>query len=103
MFSFLDTVGDKFYVILKGSVGIYIRLPNANRKKDENGEAIEPELTCVKELGEGTAFGELALLNNKPRLASIICHSESHFITLDKKSFGHILKQKEEEKLTKEM
>jgi len=57
----------------------------------------------VKELGLGLSFGELALLNNKPRLASIICHEDSHFMTLDKKTFTLILKQKEEEKLIQEM
>lgn len=57
----------------------------------------------MKELGLGLSFGELALLNNKPRLASIICHEDSHFMTLDKKTFTLILKQKEEEKLIQEM
>jgi len=87
---FLDTVGDKFYLILKGRVGIYIRLPKLSLKKP--GEKEQDDLTCVKELGLGLSFGELALLNNKPRLASIICHEDSHFMTLDKKTFTLILK-----------
>lgn len=36
-------------------------------------------------------------------MASIYCHQDSHFMTLDKSSFLLILKQKEEEKLLKEM
>lgn len=57
----------------------------------------------MKELEEGFAFDELALINNKPRLATIMCHEDSHFMTLDKLSFILILKQKEEERLFKEM
>lgn len=57
----------------------------------------------MKELEEGCAFGELALLNNKPRLASIKCHENCHFMVLEKKFFILILKKKEEDKLFKEM
>ena len=61
-------------------------------------------MTCVKVLNAGEAFGELALLNNKPRLASIISHSTNTILAvLNKKDFTEILKEKEEEKLLKEM
>ncbi|EAS07040.1 cyclic nucleotide-binding domain protein (macronuclear) [Tetrahymena thermophila SB210] len=102
----IDTVGDKFYLTLKGKVGIYIRLPKPVKTGDEEQEENKNnplQLTCVKELDSGFSFGELALLNNKPRLATIICHQDSHFMTLDKLSFILILKQKEEERLFKEM
>jgi len=39
---------------------------------------------------------ELALLNNKPRLASIIAHDTLDVAVLDKKDFMLILKEKEE-------
>jgi CRP-like cAMP-binding protein len=42
---------------------------------------------CVKELDAGVGFGELALINNAPRSASIICHEDSHFATMDKNNF----------------
>ncbi|KAL4474167.1 hypothetical protein ABPG72_002892 [Tetrahymena utriculariae] len=102
----IDTVGDKFYLTLKGKVGIYIRLPKPIKSGEEEQEENKNnslQLTCVKELDSGFSFGELALLNNKPRLATIICHQDSHFMTLDKLSFILILKQKEEERLFKEM
>jgi len=57
----------------------------------------------VKELHAGEAFGELALLNNKPRLASIIAHENLVVAVLEKKDFMLILKEKEEQKLLKEM
>ncbi|KAL4484751.1 hypothetical protein ABPG74_019928 [Tetrahymena malaccensis] len=103
----IDTTGSKFYLILEGTVGVYIRLPKKRQENEENQEENtnqkDNDLVCVKELNAGTGFGELALMNNKPRLASIICHSNCHFATLDKKEFNEILKEKEEEKLIKEM
>ncbi len=42
----------------------------------------------MKVLEAGLAFGELALINNAPRMASIICESEDcGFAVLNKKEF----------------
>eukprot|EP00347_Sterkiella_histriomuscorum_P005721 403355524 len=38
----------------------------------------------VAQLGPGKSFGELALIQNKPRAATIRCYQETHFATLDK-------------------
>ena len=35
-------------------------------------------------LSEGDAFGELALIYDKPRMATIKCQERSHFIVLTK-------------------
>lgn len=87
-------------MILQGKAGVYIRLP----KKAEELETEDSSLTCVKVLNAGEAFGELALLNNKPRLASIISHDSSTILAvLNKKDFVEILKEKEEAKLLAEM
>lgn len=40
--------------------------------------------TCIKELMDGDYFGEMALINNSPRSARIVAHSDCHFATLDK-------------------
>ncbi|EAR82713.2 cyclic nucleotide-binding domain protein, partial (macronuclear) [Tetrahymena thermophila SB210] len=87
----IGTTGDKFYLILNGKCGIYIKIGDP------------PTLTCVKVIEGGAGFGEVALLKNQPRLASILCQSDCHLATLDKQSFIKILKQAEEDKLTKEM
>jgi CRP-like cAMP-binding protein len=50
-------------------------------------------LTKVKVLGQGEFFGEMALLNNKPRLASVFCEEDCEFGVLDKESFNSILKE----------
>ncbi|EAR82597.3 cyclic nucleotide-binding domain protein (macronuclear) [Tetrahymena thermophila SB210] len=103
----IDTIGTKFYLILKGKVGVYIRLPKQvniqNQDSPDKKQEDDDSLTCVKVLNQGEAFGELALLNNKPRLASIIAHENTYLAVLDKKEFGIILKEKEEQKLLKEM
>jgi CRP-like cAMP-binding protein len=52
-------------------------------------------------LPEGSSFGELALLNNKPRLATIKCIESTHVATLSKENFNKILKEHEEQKLNK--
>ena len=43
--------------------------------------------TKVAELSDGKSFGELALLNNKPRAATIIAIEDTDFATMDKPSF----------------
>ena len=57
----------------------------------------------VKVLPEGSSFGELALLNNKPRLATIKCLAPTYVATLSKENFNKILKEHEEQKLNKGM
>lgn len=45
----------------------------------------------VKEYKEGDYFGELALLNNKPRAASIIAKTDLKLVHLDKNAFKRLL------------
>lgn len=56
-------VGDTFFIILKGSVGVLIPI----KVEDEEGE-IKTIMKDVATLDTGKSFGELALINNKPRL-----------------------------------
>lgn len=44
-------------------------------------------------LHEGDDFGQLALVNDAPRAASIILREDNcHFLRVDKQDFNHILK-----------
>lgn len=43
-----------------------------------------PMFTEVAKLKDGKSFGELALIQNKPRAATIKCVQDSHFAVLDK-------------------
>lgn len=46
----------------------------------------------LKTYQEGEAFGELALLYNAPRAASIICKTECTLFSLDRYTFNFIVK-----------
>jgi CRP-like cAMP-binding protein len=47
----------------------------------------------VAELPSGASFGELALMNSKPRAATIYCKAETHFATLCKADFQSIVQK----------
>ncbi len=82
--------GDMFYIILKGKVKIEVT--NKRVEVDKNQKEIEKEETIhITDLTEGSSFGELALIDKKPRAATIICITDCDFLTLDKKSFKKIL------------
>ena len=77
----LGSRGTTFYIIIKGRVGVLV--PEWDRKK--------PILHEVKELGVGESFGELALINDETRNASIKCKEECHFAILNKENYSMIL------------
>ncbi|KAL4438842.1 hypothetical protein ABPG74_016562 [Tetrahymena malaccensis] len=92
----IDSIGEKFYLILKGSVSVWIYPP---------GEAIKNKdrLIQAKTLRYGQSFGELSLISKKPRLASIKADEDCHFAILEAQPFKQILQDSENEKLLKEM
>ena len=47
----------------------------------------------VAHLGPGQSFGELALLNNEPRQATITCETECHFAIINKEEYDRVLKK----------
>lgn len=50
------------------------------------------EPTYLKEYGPGEAFGELALLYNAPRAATIKATSSCILFALDRSTFNHVVK-----------
>jgi ATP-binding cassette subfamily B protein len=70
--------GDKFYVIARGRVDV--------RKHDAAG--VEHS---VQRLGDGDNFGELALLRNTPRSATIRTLGPCVFLTLHRQQFQELL------------
>ncbi|MBI4396254.1 MAG: peptidase domain-containing ABC transporter [Elusimicrobia bacterium] len=73
---------DKFYVILKGQAGVF---------KKNGGEPLD-RLTG---LGEGKFFGELALLSDQPRAATVIAESDLELAVLRKDHFLGLLQKSE--------
>lgn len=84
----LGESGKTFYITLRGSVGVYINLPKPITDPNEFPQLV---LTEVKVMPAGTAFGELALMSNKPRAATIIAKEDTYFAILDKDPFDRIL------------
>lgn len=71
---------DKFYIILSGSCSVLSTsplLPNHQR--------------LLGILRQGDYFGELALLNNQPRMASILCREHCYFACLSRDDYLRIL------------
>ena len=90
----IGSEGFEFYIIMKGTIAVLVKIPRICEEINEKGEKtqkIEEVLTEVRTLGIGTSFGELALLDNKPRAATIKCKENCDFAILDKKHFNNIL------------
>lgn len=86
-------VGDKgheFFILLRGRVGVCIELQRTVEKPDGTFEK-EYYPHEVAEKLTGDSFGELALIEDKPRTATIICKEVCHFAILDRMSYKEIL------------
>ncbi len=73
--------GDKFYMIARGEVDVV------------KSAALTTPDQWVATLSEGDYFGEIALLYNSPRNASIKTRSSCTFLTLTRYQFHEILNQ----------
>eukprot|EP00375_Theileria_parva_P002382 XP_765060.1 cAMP-dependent protein kinase regulatory subunit [Theileria parva strain Muguga] len=71
--------GDKLYLIESGTVEV--------TKKSASGAE---EFLCT--LTDGDYFGELALMYNSPRAATVVAKTEMHLWTLDRTTFNHVVR-----------
>ena len=75
------SIGNEFYIILRGSIGVYVTtFTNFGQ-----------ELKEVAVLQQGASFGELALLYDTPRTATIICKEDCDFALLKRDDFHDII------------
>jgi cAMP-dependent protein kinase regulator len=72
--------GDHLYVVDSGELDCYKKYPN------------DTEPRHLKVYVPGESFGELALLYNAPRQASIQCKTRAVLFSLDRDTFNHIVK-----------
>jgi CRP/FNR family transcriptional regulator/CRP/FNR family cyclic AMP-dependent transcriptional regulator len=71
--------GDAFYVIVRGRVAVAIVAPDGRE-------------VVLNTLGEGEHFGEMALLDDAPRSASVIAQEKSDLAILSRAVFLDLLK-----------
>ncbi|EWS72675.1 cyclic nucleotide-binding domain protein (macronuclear) [Tetrahymena thermophila SB210] len=101
--------GDKFYVILRGKVSIHVdfkRQDTNNEQQNQRGggnDDVLIEKVHIRDLNEGESFGELALIDKKPRSATVTCITDCHFITFDKISFDKIIKNQQIKQFKEEL
>ncbi len=83
-------IGDCLYYILHGLVAIQLSIQIDTGIQDKN-QIVNVEKN-IGELKDGEIFGELALLYNIPRTATIIALTETSLIKIDKIPFNKYLK-----------
>lgn len=77
--------GDFFYIVEEGSFDVYIH-PAGSLQSGSEGMG-----TKVNTIGPGGSFGELALMYNAPRAATVISTEPSTLWALDRITFRRIL------------
>ena len=84
-------VGDFFYVVESGRFDIFVKLPAGadGRVVDDSGRSFGKK---VAEAQEGGSFGELALMYNAPRAATVVSKTSNAVLwALDRITFRRIL------------
>ena len=71
--------GDKFFVVERGSLDIFVKSPTGGETK------------VGRPLGPGVSFGELALMYNTPRAASIKANTDCILWSIDRGQYRAIL------------
>jgi CRP-like cAMP-binding protein len=74
-------IGDKFYLIASGEFSVHVK----------KGGMGSPQK--VASLGQADFFGEMALVTELPRTATVICEEAGELFVLYKKDFKKILLQ----------
>jgi CRP-like cAMP-binding protein len=71
-------IGDKFYLVGYGAFSIHVKKGMGGPKK-------------VADLGDGDFFGEMALVSDLPRTATVVAEEDGELFILYKKDFKKIL------------
>jgi len=74
-----NAIEDRFYMILEGDVEVTKVINNTDTR-------------LLKTLGSGDFFGEMALIHNAPRAATVTAKTRLTTLELDKASFNRVLK-----------
>ena len=71
-------VGDKFYLLARGRVRVTIQAPDGAER-------------CIAVLQDGDNFGEVALLEDAPRNASVVTEAPTVFLVLRRAAFTRLM------------
>jgi voltage-gated potassium channel len=71
------TIGSIFYLLTTGTVGVYRKRAFLDKR--------------IALLGPGSFFGEMALVNKRPRSATVACEEDGMVFTLLREDFRNIL------------
>lgn len=85
-------VGDFFYVVEEGTFEVWVRAPPKHTYAGPGESITSPgEEKQVASYGPGGSFGELALMYNAPRAATVVATSPATMWALDRVTFRSIL------------
>lgn len=69
--------GSVFYIITSGTVGVYLKRSLIDKK--------------IATLSSGEFFGEMSLISDEPRSASVICETDGELFTLLRNTFRDVI------------
>ena len=72
--------GNTMYIVLSGAFGVYI-------------DSFTNFPIRVAEIGEGSFFGEMSVIDGSPRSATIIAETDGSAIVIDRDNFGELLEK----------
>jgi CRP-like cAMP-binding protein len=78
--------GDALYIVARGSVAVIADSPP---DQDKDGDDKDGEI--LAELGEGQAFGEMALLSGGPRTATVRAVTATDLLEIGKEDFERLI------------
>ncbi|KAK4701950.1 cAMP-dependent protein kinase regulator, partial [Phenoliferia sp. Uapishka_3] len=85
-------VGDFFYVVEEGAFEVWVRGPPTHTYAGPGNSVSSPgEEKKVASYGPGGSFGELALMYNAPRAATVVATTRATMWALDRVTFRSIL------------
>jgi CRP-like cAMP-binding protein len=89
--------GDHFYIILRGKISLYIPQtgqsgtpPQKAKRKDQTQQFLV-DMVRINQLTDGQSFGELALVRETPRMATVVCETDCQMATLSKMDYKMVI------------
>lgn len=86
--------GSEMFVILSGQIMLYHVL---GRTGTEGTELVPRKaIRQIATLKDGDFFGEMALLEDRPRMSSAVAFTDSKVVSLNRESFNQVVSQRPE-------